>query len=82
MVEAQNPIASGADGLNEPRLIEEAGSGLRIGRIAAPVLRALGLRLPDSRPTPSPFGGKGKRVDCQAHRCTSRRSRKAECRTM
>jgi len=45
-------------------------------------LRALGMRLPDSRPTPSPFGGKGKRVDCQAHRCTSRRSRKAECRTM
>ena len=45
MVEAQNPIASGADGLNEPRLIEEAGPGLRIGRIAAPVLRGLGLRL-------------------------------------
>jgi ribosome maturation factor RimP len=46
MVEAQNPIVSGsADELNEPRLIEEAGPGLRIGRIAAPVLRDLGLRL-------------------------------------
>ena len=46
MVEAQNPTVSGsADGLNEPRLIEEAGPGLRIGRIAAPVLRDLGLRL-------------------------------------
>jgi ribosome maturation factor RimP len=46
MVEAQNPIVSGsADGLNEPRLIEEAGPSLRIGRIAAPVLRDLGLRL-------------------------------------
>ena len=34
-----------ADGLDEPRLIEDAGAGLRIGRIAAPVLRDLGLRL-------------------------------------
>ena len=46
MVEAHNPIVSGsADGLDEPRLIEEAGPGLRIGRIAAPVLSDLGLRL-------------------------------------
>jgi len=46
MVEAQNPIVSGsADGLDEARLIEEAGPALRIGRIATPVLRDLGLRL-------------------------------------
>ena len=34
-----------ADGLDEPRLIEDAGPALRIGRIAEPVLRDLGLRL-------------------------------------
>ncbi len=46
MVEAQHPSVSGpADGLDEPRLIEDAGAGMRIGRIAAPVLRDLGLRL-------------------------------------
>ena len=36
---------SRVEGLDEPRLIEEAGLGLRVGRIAAPVLRDLGLRL-------------------------------------
>ena len=34
-----------AHGLDEPRLIEDAGAALRVGRIAAPVLRDLGLRL-------------------------------------
>jgi ribosome maturation factor RimP len=46
MVETEYPSNSGpADGLDEPRLIEEAGPGLRVSRIAAPVLRDLGLRL-------------------------------------
>jgi ribosome maturation factor RimP len=36
---------SAAEALDEPRLIEDAGGALRIGRIAAPVLRDLGLRL-------------------------------------
>jgi ribosome maturation factor RimP len=46
MVEPEYPSASGpADGLDEPRHIEEAGPGLRVGRIAAPVLRDIGLRL-------------------------------------
>jgi ribosome maturation factor RimP len=34
-----------APGLDEPRLIEDAGPALRVGRIATPVLRDLGLRL-------------------------------------
>jgi ribosome maturation factor RimP len=33
------------EGLDEARLIDDAGPALRIGRIAAPVLRDLGLRL-------------------------------------
>jgi ribosome maturation factor RimP len=33
------------EGLDEARLIDDAGPGLRVGRIAAPVLRGLGLRL-------------------------------------
>ncbi len=37
--------AGAAEALDEPRLIEDAGLALRIGRIAAPVLRDLGLRL-------------------------------------
>jgi ribosome maturation factor RimP len=32
-------------GLDEPRLIEDAGQALRVGRIAEPVLRDFGLRL-------------------------------------
>ncbi len=39
------PPASASDALDEPRLIEDAGQALRIGRVAAPVLRDLGLRL-------------------------------------
>ena len=39
------PAASAGEALDEPRLIEDAGQALRIGRIAAPVLRDLGLRL-------------------------------------
>jgi ribosome maturation factor RimP len=42
MVEAEH---SSLSGLDEPRLIEDAGLALRVGRIAAPVLRDLGLRL-------------------------------------
>jgi ribosome maturation factor RimP len=42
MVEAEH---SSVSGLDEPRLIEDAGLALRVGRIAAPVLRDLGLRL-------------------------------------
>lgn len=34
-----------AEGLDEPRLINEYGVAQRVGRIAAPVLRDLGLRL-------------------------------------
>ena len=34
-----------AQGLDEPRLIEDGGVAVRIGRIAAPILRDLGLRL-------------------------------------
>ena len=37
--------AGAGEALDEPRLIEDAGQALRIGRIAAPVLRDLGLRL-------------------------------------
>ena len=33
------------EGLDEPRLIEDAGRASRVGRIAEPVLRDLGLRL-------------------------------------
>lgn len=42
MVEAEHLSASGLD---ESRLIEDAGPALRVGRIAAPVLRDLGFRL-------------------------------------
>ncbi len=46
MVELTSPNAAGAESaLDEPRLIEDAGQAMRIGRIAAPVLRDLGLRL-------------------------------------
>ena len=46
MAEARHIDAVKAvDGLDEPRLIEDAGLGLRVGRIASPVLRDLGLRL-------------------------------------
>jgi ribosome maturation factor RimP len=46
MAEASHPpVSAPAGGLDEPRLIEDAGLGLRVGRIAAPVLRDLGLRL-------------------------------------
>ncbi len=38
-------VADAATPLDEPRLIEDAGSAMRIGRIAGPVLRDLGLRL-------------------------------------
>ncbi|HZZ63603.1 MAG TPA: ribosome maturation factor RimP [Roseiarcus sp.] len=37
--------APSVEGLNEPRLIEDAGQALRVGRIAEPVLRDLGFRL-------------------------------------
>ena len=46
MIEVERSSLWGpANGLDEPRLIEDVGVGLRIGRIAAPVLRDLGLRL-------------------------------------
>ncbi len=46
MAEASHPpVSAPAGGLDEPRLIEDAGPGLRVGGIAAPVLRDLGLRL-------------------------------------
>jgi ribosome maturation factor RimP len=46
MVELTSLEADGAaEALDEPRLIEDAGAAMRIGRIAAPVLRDLGLRL-------------------------------------
>ncbi|HTR14064.1 MAG TPA: ribosome maturation factor RimP [Roseiarcus sp.] len=46
MVEAQHfPAAKPQDGLDEPRLMDDAGPALHIGRIAAPVLKDLGLRL-------------------------------------
>lgn len=45
MVEISSPPAVDAEALDEPRLIEDAGAAQRIGRIAAPVLRDLGLRL-------------------------------------
>lgn len=37
--------ATPVEGLDEPRLIEDAGQALRVGRIAEPVLRDLGFRL-------------------------------------
>jgi ribosome maturation factor RimP len=37
------------EGLDEPRLIEDAGHALRVGRIAEPVLRYLGFRLVRAR---------------------------------
>ena len=46
MVESHaTEIAGAVEALDEPRLIEDAGPAMRIGRIAAPVLRDLGLRL-------------------------------------
>ena len=46
MAEASHPHDSApAGGLDEPRLIEDAGPALRIGRIATPTLRDFGLRL-------------------------------------
>ena len=45
MVESSLKATGATDALDEPRLIEEAGQAMRIGRIAAPVLRDLGLRL-------------------------------------
>ena len=42
----ETPTAlAAAEGLDEPRLINEHGIAQRVGRIAAPVLRDLGLRL-------------------------------------
>ena len=45
MIEALSPYPSAPEGLDEPRLIEDAGQALRVGRIAEPVLRDLGFRL-------------------------------------
>ena len=46
MAEAPNNIiAESADGLDEARLIDDAGQSERLGRIVAPVLRDLGFRL-------------------------------------
>jgi ribosome maturation factor RimP len=46
MVEAPHrTVAEPVEGLDEARLIEESGAGLRVGRIAAPVARDLGYRL-------------------------------------
>jgi ribosome maturation factor RimP len=46
MAEAPNNIiAESADGLDEARLIDDAGQSERVGRIVAPVLRDLGFRL-------------------------------------
>jgi ribosome maturation factor RimP len=46
MVEASLPTAvAPGEGLDEVRLIEDSGPGLRVGRIAAPVLRDLGYRV-------------------------------------
>ena len=46
MAEALPPLLSPpAEGLVEPRLIEDSGLALRVGRIAEPVLHDLGLRL-------------------------------------
>ncbi len=45
MAEALCPHPSAPKGVDEPRLIEDGGQALRVGRIAEPVLRDLGLRL-------------------------------------
>ena len=46
MAEALPPhLYPPVEGLDEPRLIEDAGQALRVGRIAEPVLRNFGLRL-------------------------------------
>jgi ribosome maturation factor RimP len=46
MAEALPPhLSPPVEGLDEPRLIEDAGQALRVGRIAEPVLRDFGLRL-------------------------------------
>jgi ribosome maturation factor RimP len=46
MVEAPHrTVAEPVEGLDEARLIEESGAGLRVGRIAAPVARDLCYRL-------------------------------------
>jgi len=46
MAEALPPhLASPVEGLVEPRLIEDEGLALRVGRIAEPVLRDFGFRL-------------------------------------
>ena len=46
MVEAPHrTVAEPVEGLDEARLIEDAGASQRVGRIAAPVLRDLGYRL-------------------------------------
>jgi ribosome maturation factor RimP len=50
MAEALPPYpAALVEGLDEPRLIEDVGQALRVGRIAEPVLRDLGLRLVRTR---------------------------------
>ena len=38
-------VSASLEGLDEPRLIEDVGAALRIGRIAMPTLRDFGLRL-------------------------------------
>ena len=45
MDETSAATQAAAEGLDEPRLINEYGVAQRVGRIAAPVLRDLGLRL-------------------------------------
>lgn len=46
MTEALPPhLSPPVEGLDEPRLIEEAGQAQRVGRIAEPVLRDFGFRL-------------------------------------
>jgi len=46
MAEALPPhLSPPVEGLDEPRLIEDSGQALRVGRIAEPVLRDFGLRL-------------------------------------
>jgi ribosome maturation factor RimP len=50
MVETPQQDAAGpVNGLDEARLIEDAGPGQRIGRVAGPVLRDLGFRLVRAR---------------------------------
>jgi ribosome maturation factor RimP len=44
-IEEANGGEKRLDPLDEPRLIEESGQALRVGRIVAPTLRSLGLRL-------------------------------------